>query len=135
MAKFKTSGFISEKDSDEVIKFNFILWNQSIASQHAVHATLAGLSVAVLAIYINFANKPFDNWQKVVFATALFAIIVQVICLIYMSDHERRDSYPYGDTTKTQKSRENKARFVLKLLTSLSVILIGILLSYTAIFK
>jgi len=105
------------------------LHKQMVASQHALHASIAGLSITALTIFAGFRWVTFDCLQKSFFSSSIFFSFIQISCLIWMSDHERRVAF--GDTSRWRNTIENYIRGILNFSSFVSWLSIAILLIYT----
>ena len=114
MSFFRRPGFVTNKEAQDAETANIAFWVQTVISQHSVHATVAGLSVTALTLFASF-NSDLSDWQKILFILALIALSVQVGCLVFMSEHERRDAYPGSNVTDDEREKENVARLMLNL--------------------
>lgn len=120
--------------SNKVREFDFMreqIWRQSVVSQHNVHATIAGLEISSLTLFIAFYGEPLEILHKVLFCSAIIAIVFEILCLIHMSEHERATAY--GKNTKIDNKIEEITRKILNWLTLLSALLIGTLLVYSVL--
>lgn len=103
-------------------------WIQTVVSQHVIHATLSGLEVNALILFVTFYKGGLNDIQKGLFVLSLVLICISVWCIIWMVDHERRDAFNPGHVTDQEREVENRIRKLLKFTNGLSIIIVSLLL-------
>jgi len=110
-------------------------WRQTVISQHSLHATLAGLQVTALILFVTFYGESIFLYQDILFTFAIVAILIQVYCLVSISEHERRDAWNSANVTDEERNKENLLRSWLNYATIFSIIFISFLLTLSILFK
>lgn len=103
-------------------------WLQTVVSQHSIHATLAGLEINALILFVTFFRDSFNDLQKILFVLELVSICISVWCIIWMVEHERKDAYDSSQISNNEREKENCVRFILNWTNKLSVVIVALLL-------
>lgn len=106
-------------------------WRQAVVSQHSTHATLLGLQISALILFVSFYKPGLDLFQKVLFVLALIMIVIQTVCLIQISEHERKDAF--NSTSAFEHNLENIMRRILNWSSLLTVLFTASLLIYAVL--
>lgn len=106
-------------------------WRQAVVSQHSTHATLLGLQISALILFVSFYKPGLDQLQKTFFVLALIMIVIQTVCLIQISEHERKDAF--NSTSAFERNLENIMRRILNWTSLLTVFFIASLLIYAVL--
>ena len=106
-------------------------WRQAVVSQHSTHATLLGLQISALILFVSFYKPGLDPLQKAFFVLALIMIVIQTVCLIQISEHERKDAF--NSTSVFERNLENTMRWILNWSSLLTVFFIASLLIYAVL--
>ena len=82
-----------EKEEKRKNKQASYAWTSLANSQHTFLANLIGLNLTALVIFASIFKSSLTDFSKYLVSFSVGLTFIQVLCLIFMSHHERQNAY------------------------------------------
>jgi len=101
-------------------------WRKVMLTQYSIFGSIAGLEVALLAIFATFLKNTISLWEKILFSSIALLLFLEIIGILWLINQERKVAF--GNRMQCFREKESTYRLILNIVMVLTWLLILILL-------